>query len=287
MIVDAKADLEQAHRQQSCGARIRSNTQWAEEGEASKAHFFRLEHKHGQQCLFSAIKNLGGIVVRSFSEIARAWVGFYGLLFMSQKLNVAQQDFFLSQLSMKLSDGQLQVCKGELTLKECKHALDSMASGKSPSLDGLPAKFFQRFWSLMRADYVEVLNYCYVVEKLSPTQRSGVITLLHKKGDRLEMKNWQPITLLYVDYKIATKAIANRLLSVLPLVIHPDQSCGVPGRNPNESSRLLKDIVCDTNQNGVGAAVISLDQEKVFDRTEWSYLLCVLQQINFGDSFHQ
>ena len=212
MIVDAKADLEQAHRQQSCGARIRSNTQWAEEGEASKDHFFRLEHKHGQQCLFSAIKNLGGIVVRSFSEIARAWVGFYGLLFMSQKLNVAQQDFFLSQLSMKLSDGQLQVCKGELTLKECKHALDSMASGKSPSLDGLPAKFFQRFWSLMRADYVEVLNYCYVVEKLSPTQRSGVITLLHKKGDRLEMKNWQPITLLYVDYKIATKAIADASL---------------------------------------------------------------------------
>jgi hypothetical protein len=90
-----------------------------------------------------------------------------------------------------------------------------------------------------------------VVGKLSPTQCSGVITLLHKKGDRLEMKNWRPITLLCVDYKIAAKAIANRLLSVLSLVIHPDQSCGVPGCNPNESSRLLKDIVCDANQNGV------------------------------------
>ncbi len=188
---------------------------------------------------------------------------------------------------MKLTDDQLLVWEGELTLEECKHALDSMASGKSPGLDGLPAEFFQCFWSLMGADYVEVLNYCYVVGKLSLTQRSGVITLLHKKGDRLEMKNWRPITLLCVDYKIAVKAIANRLLTVLSLVIHPDQSCGVPGRNPNESSRLLKDIVCDANQNGVGAAVLSLDQEKAFDRIEWSYLLCVLQQMNFGDSFRQ
>ena len=196
MIVDAKADLEHAHRQQSRGARIRSNTQWAEEGEASTAYFFRLERKRGQQRLFSAIKNLGGVVVRSFSEIARAWVGFYGLLFTSQKLDVGQQDFFLSRLSMKLTDDQLLVCEGELTLEECKHALDSMASGKSPGLDGLPAEFFQRFWSLMGADYVEVLNYCYVVGKLSPTQRSGVITLLHKKGDRLEMKNWRPINAL-------------------------------------------------------------------------------------------
>jgi hypothetical protein len=88
----------------------------------------------------------------------------------------------------------------------------------------------------MGVDYVEVLNYCYKVGKLAPTQRTGVITLLHKRGDRLDMKNWRPLTLLCVDYKIAAKAIANRLLAVLHLVIHTDQSCGVPGRNPNENS---------------------------------------------------
>ena len=93
------------------------------------------------------------------------------------------------------------------------------------------------------------------------------------------MKNWRPITLLCVDYKIAAK--------VLPFIIHSDQSCGVPGRNPSENCRLLKDVVTDSNKNNIGGAVLSLDQEKAFDPVEWSYLQRVLQQMNFGESFRQ
>jgi hypothetical protein len=42
LVNTTKAELEEAHRQQSRGARIRSNIQWAEEGEASTAYSFRL-----------------------------------------------------------------------------------------------------------------------------------------------------------------------------------------------------------------------------------------------------
>ena len=237
------------------------------------------------QRLITAIKNLGGIVVRNFGQIACVWIGFYGQLFTSQAVHTSQQDYFLQTLTQKLSDSQLQLCECALTEDECKKARDGMASGKSPGLDGFPAEFYRTFWSLLGSDYVDVLNHSYSVNKLSPSQRTGVITLLHKRGDRLEMKNWRPITLLCVDYKIAAKAIANRLLAVLHLVIHTDQSCGVPGRNPNENSRLLKDIVYHANANNIGAAVLSLDQEKAFDRVEWSYLHRVLKQMNFGVSF--
>jgi hypothetical protein len=61
----------------------------------------------------------------------------------------------------------------------------------------------------------------------------GVIMLIHiyKRGDRLDMKNWRPITLLCTDYKIIAKAIANRLLGVIAKVhvTHPDQTCGDQG----------------------------------------------------------
>ena len=76
-------------------------------------------------------------------------------------------------------------------------------------------------------------------------------------------------------------------LSVLPFIIHSDQSCEVPGRNPSENCRLLKDVVMDANKNNIGGAVLSLDQEKAFDGVEWSYLQRVLQQMNFGESFRQ
>ena len=46
-----------------------------------------------------------------------------------------------------------------------------------------------------------------------------------------------------VDYNIAAKAIANRLLQVLPSIIHSDQFCGVRGHNPVVNNRLMQDIV--------------------------------------------
>ena len=113
----------------------------------------------------------------------------------------------------------------------------------------------------------------------------GLITLLYKKGDRLDMKNWRPITLLCVDYKIASKAVTNRLLTVLPSLIHTDQSCGIKDRNSIVNNHLLQHVVDDLNQPGIGGAILSLDQEKAFDRVDWPYLLRVLHCMNFGDSF--
>ena len=285
LLSDTKSELEELHRQRARGCCLRAGVQWAEEGEASTAYFFNLERKRGQERLFSAIRTLGDIVVRSVSLIARAWVSFYVLLFTAQPLVVGEQDFFLSQLDRRLSAAERALCEGELTLEECKAAVDGMASGKSPGVDGLPAEFYQRFWPLLGADLVEVLNYAYTTGRLSPSQRSGLITLLHKRGDHLEMKNWRPITLLCADYKIAAKAIANRLLEVLPTVVHPDQSCGVRGRDPVVNRRMLQDLVHDVNHRGLGGAVLSLDQEKAFDRVDWGFLLRVLDRMNFGSSF--
>ena len=74
---------------------------------------------------------------------------------------------------------------------------------------------------------------------------------------------------------------------MLSSVISPDQSCGVKGRNPTLNNRLLQDIVSDLNNRGLGGAVLSLDQEKAFDRVDWGYLQRVLDRMNFGPSFCQ
>jgi hypothetical protein len=284
LISDTKNELETAHKQRTRGARLRSKVQWAEEGEASTEYFFNLEKRQGEQRLFSAIRTIAGQVVTSSIQIARAWVAFYGALFSAQELIMSEQDFFLSTIERQLTGEERQLCEGELSLAECKAALDGMGRGKSPGVDGFPAEFYQRFWPLIGQDYVDVMNACYSSGRLSATQRSGMITLLYKKGDRLDMKNWRPITLLCVDYKIAAKAISNRVLHVLPSLIHENQTCNIRGRNPIVNIRLLKDIVHDLNKNRLGGAILSLDQEKAFDRVDWAYLQRVLHSMNFGES---
>jgi hypothetical protein len=135
------------------------------------------------------------------------------------------------------------------------------------------------------ADLVSVFNNNFSLGRLSFSQRTGLITLLYKKGDRLETKNWRSISLLCTDYKILAKVLTNRLLRVLPSVVHPDQTCGVPGRFSSENVRALTDIISQVNQTNSAAAIISLDQEKAFDCVDWSFMLHVLDRMNFGVSF--
>ena len=73
--------------------------------------------------------------------------------------------------------------------------------------------------------------------------------------------NWWPITLLNVDYKLASRAIAGRLLKVIHLLVAEDQTCGVPGRLIGENVALLRDVVSFASSSRTPVAILSLDQE--------------------------
>ncbi|XP_062913064.1 uncharacterized protein LOC134351020, partial [Mobula hypostoma] len=114
--------------------------------------------------------------------------------------------------------------------------------------------------------------------------RKGIITLIYKqKGEREDIRNWRPISLLNVDYKILSKAIANRVRSALGQVIHPDQTCAVPGRKISDSLALLRDTIAYVQDRGVDACLVSLDQEKAFDRISHTYMADVLSKMGFGE----
>ena len=71
-----------------------------------------------------------------------------------------------------------------------------------------------------------------------------MISVLPKKNkDTLLLKNWRPITLLNIDYKIATKCIAKRQEKVLPTLIDKDQTGYVKNRFIGENIRLISDVI--------------------------------------------
>ena len=136
-----------------------------------------------------------------------------------------------------------------------------MDTGKSPGIDGLKAKFYIAFWAVLENDLVEVLSYGFQHGQLSVSQRRGLLSMIFKKGER-DLRNWRPISLFYVDYKIGTKALAARLQKVLSSVLHEDQTCGVPGRSIFSNLNLVRDLIEYCNSKNLPLATISLDQEK-------------------------
>ena len=188
-------------------------------------------------------------------------------------------------MRMAPSVRQALLCDGPLTVAECHAPLFGMALRKTSVCDGFPAEFYVKFWDIQGDDIVVVLNFCFSSGYLTGIQRRGVISLSFKKGDSLDPCDWSPISLLNVDYKVASRAIAGRLLKVIHLVVGPDQSCGVPGRYIGDSVAFLRDVVSFESSSGSQVAVLSLDQEKAFDRVDWGFLGSTLVKMGFGSSF--
>ena len=178
--------------------------------------------------------------------------------------------------------------EGPLTCEECKEALSSFSKDKYGGEDGFTAEFHIKFFDILGEDLVRSLNHAYEKGELSISQRRGVITLLPKdESSLLDLKNWRPITLLNVGYKIAAKAIATIMESTLPFLIHTDQTGFIKGRYIRENIRLICNLLEQTKIDKSSGILLSIDFRKGFDTFEWPVMQKALQTYNFGESLRR
>ena len=110
---------------------------------------------------------------------------------------------------LRLSEEDQAKCEGLLSLSEFTLALGNMSQNKSPGPDGLSVEFYSKFWSRLGPILLEVINLCYSDFDLCESMKTSNTRLVFKKGDRKSLKNWRPISLLNVDYKICSKALSS------------------------------------------------------------------------------
>uniref|UniRef100_A0AAQ6ILA1 Reverse transcriptase domain-containing protein n=1 Tax=Anabas testudineus TaxID=64144 RepID=A0AAQ6ILA1_ANATE len=157
-----------------------------------------------------------------------------------------------------------------------------MKGGRAPGLDGLSVEFFKAFWPELGQDLLGVVAESLTENSLPLSCRRAVLTLLPKAGDLWDIKNWRPVSLLCTDYKILSKALANRLREVMDQVVHRDQTYCVPGRLITDNVILIRDVLDLSGSLGIDLGLISLDQEKAFDRVEHPYLWKTLERFGLS-----
>ena len=212
-------------------------------------------------------------------------VSFYKSLFSKDSLDMQIQTEIIDDLDLCLDDNERQECEGLFTKDELLLALNGLQTGKSPGSDGLPVEFYLSFWDELSDSLLWVLNECFRVGSLTASQREALLRLIHKRDDKRLPKNWRPISLLNADYKLASKVITDRLKRVMPSIVCPDQTCGVVGRSIFSNLFLVRDVLDMINKSNETGILVTLDQEKAFDRVDHEFLMRVLTKFGFGPSF--
>ena len=284
LISDTESQLKARRVKEIEGIMIRSRAQWLE-GKRPSCYFFNLQRIKAQKSHISSVYDLNGTEVSSQEEIEKAHVDFYSCLFSEEPVDVALQDDLLSSLQCQLSSDQASSCEGQMTLDEMTFALKKMNSNKASGPDGLSVEFYVKFWDRLGPYLCRVLNAYYHAGEMCESMKTSNTRVIFKKGDRKNLKNWRPISLLNVNYKICSKVLSLRLSKVLEFIVDPDQPCSVPGRKITSNLHILRDVldyIDRTNETGI---LISLDQEKAFDLVNRTFLLNLLSHSVFVHPF--
>ena len=200
----------------------------------------------------------------------------------SDEINYFMQDKHID----KINEEQQAGCEGLITDAEASAVIKQMANNKSPGNDGFPIEIYKMLWKDLGHFLIRSLNQAFETGSLSITQKQGVITCLPKGSKpRQYLKNWRPITLLNVDYKILSACLARRMKLVLNDIISPSQKGFLPGRFIGENTRLVLDIANYLEYRNMSGILLLLDFEKAFDSVEWSFLIKCLDTYNFGEDF--
>ena len=96
------------------------------------------------------------------------------------------------------------------------------------------------------------------------------------------MSNWRPISLINVDVKIGSKAIAKRLENVLPNIIHYNQCAYVKGRTIFDAVRTIEDVMEFSERYNLEVRMVCIDFKKAFDTVRRDFLFRTLTSFGFG-----
>ena len=117
---------------------------------------------------------------------------------------------FLGKITTPVSTSEkANICDEDLVESELFKSLSSMQDCKSLGNGGLTKEFYEYFWNVIKDPLKNSIKEARKNKKLSISQRQAVIKLIEKKDrDKRYIKNWRPISLLNVNYKITSKAPA-------------------------------------------------------------------------------
>lgn len=172
-----------------------------------------------------------------------------------------------------------------LDLAEVESVVKGLPSDKALGLDGLTSEVLKACWEWVSITYLELVREFWRDGTLMSAVVRGVLCLTPKGGDLDFLRNWHPITMLNLAYKIIRKIIANRLKSLMPSLIDSQKLGFIIGRSIMDNLltyRIAKEFA---TKKKVSAILLMVDFMKAFNHLDHISLYDTLRAMKFSEVF--
>ena len=286
LVMDKKAKLEILTQQKIKGEMVRAHVHWLKEGEKPTKFFCNLENRNFVEKTMRKIKLSDGSFIVEQKEVLHHTGRFYSKLSENRDGNLDFEELSKILKNLKILQVNCPDLGTPITIEELGMVLKKCKHNKTPGMDGITSEFLKVFWIKLKYIITNAINFCFSKGLLSTTLRQCVITCIPKGNkDRSLIKNWRPISLLCVIYKLASGVIANRLKGTLDSVISQCQTGFIKGRLISENTRLVYDIMHYTDMKQIPGLLMLIDFEKAFDSLSWTFLYRDLNSFGYSKDF--
>ncbi|KAM0925514.1 hypothetical protein ACQ4PT_004162 [Festuca glaucescens] len=158
-----------------------------------------------------------------------------------------------------------------------------MPGDRAPGPDGFTGAFYQRAWPIIKPDILAgLMKLCVGDGRGFARLNRALITLIPKKPDAMETKDFRPISLVHSFAKLFSKIIANRLRPRLGEIVSMNQSAFIKHRSLHDNFVPVRQVAKKINMRRQTGVLLKLDLARAFDSISWSFLFEVLRRMGFG-----
>ena len=159
------------------------------------------------------------------------------------------------------------------TENELVRAIKTLKSGKCQDSAGIKAEMLKNTGDSTRRVLLELFNS--VLQGTSETPKSwrlSVVKVLYKSGDPADPKNYRPICIIPLLYKLFSKLLYSRLYPILDTAQCPDQAGFRRGYSTVDHLFVFKMLQEKSEEFQLNTWAAALDFKKAFDSIDQSFL---------------
>ena len=274
--------LDATHREEEV-AKQKAKIHWLDVGDRNTKYFYNAIKGRRNRNRIVKLKKRDGTITSNNDETKEETIRYFeSMLGSSPPSTYSGLASIASIVKKRISQDQFDILSSIPTDDEIKATLFSIHSNKAPGPDGFNAFFFKHCWNTVGPLVLKAIKEFFNTGEILKESNSTIITLIPKVPNPSAMTEFRPISCCNTIYKCISKLIANRLQTVLPLLIGESQSAFIKGRNISDNVLLAQDLLRDYHKrSGKPRMAAKVDLMKAYDTVNWGFLFDLLQVLHF------